>query len=183
MSTVEKKDDYFNSNDVVREPAPTKIQELHKASGHFRRKENSKLDGFGISAVQTKPLGGQGRFGFSDTRTKQGTTAKQMSDDLGEFDFDDLDTSFSKSRFPSLKKMVWNLQLYLFIRFYQVLSEVQTFLSCCLDHLFYFKNSLLSTCRNVNYVKFYFFSLCRCWHFYSLQLEFILWESYYTTVN
>jgi len=105
MSTVEKKDDYFNSNDVVREPAPTKIQELHKASGHFRRKENSKLDGFGVSGVQTKPLGGQGRFGFSDTRTRQGTTAKQMSDDLGEFDFDDLDTSFSKSRFPSLKKM------------------------------------------------------------------------------
>ena len=107
MSTIEKREDshLFDSTNIKRESEQTKVHELNKASGHFQVKENSKLDGFGISGVQAKPVVGQSKFGFADTRKKQGV-ARKMSDDLGEFDFDDLETSFSRSRFPSLKKLV-----------------------------------------------------------------------------
>ena len=108
LSTIEKKDDAhnFDSNNTKRETEQARVQELSKIGGHFHTKETSKLDGFASSMIQPKSFGvGQSKFGYGDAKKKQ-STGRQVSDDLGEFDFDELETSFSRTRFPSLKKMV-----------------------------------------------------------------------------
>ncbi len=51
--------------------------------------------------LQTETTG----IGDKFTKRKQ-SLSKKLSADLGEFDFDDLDVSYSKARFPSLKKIV-----------------------------------------------------------------------------
>ena len=106
MSVADRRDLHnFDSNNVKHELEQTKTQELDKTGGHLHMKDNNDMDDFGISGMQPKAGGMQGKFNFGGAKMKQGM-ARKVSDDLGEFDFDELETSFSKSRFPSLKKMV-----------------------------------------------------------------------------
>lgn len=105
LSVAEKKDGMHNYEPTKRESEQTKTEELKSIGGHFHVKKSDDYDDFGLGGGHSKPLGAQGRLGYGDARKKQ-SIARNISDDLGEFDFDELETSFSKSRFPSLKKMV-----------------------------------------------------------------------------
>ena len=99
--------------DAAREVENNKNYGLEKKDSQFSVKDNEDFGDFGFSENQAKQVGLQSKHKF-EARKKQ-SAARKLSEDLGEFDFDELDTSFSKSRFPSLKKMVGT---FLFIYFH-----------------------------------------------------------------
>ncbi|XP_065062134.1 serine/threonine-protein kinase ICK-like [Rhopilema esculentum] len=89
--------------DAAREVENNRTYGLEKKDSQFSVKDNDDFGDFGFSESQAKQVGLQSKHTF-EAKKKQ-SVARKLSEDLGEFDFDELDTSFSKSRFPSLKKM------------------------------------------------------------------------------
>ena len=101
LSTVDK----THNNFEAMKPEHGRNETFGRMGEHFQTKNAEESDSFGFSGMIAKPIAAQGNYGYGDAIKKQ-SVVKKSSEDLGEFDFDELETSFAKSRFPSLKKIV-----------------------------------------------------------------------------
>ena len=112
VAATDRRDSNSRFDFAVKETESRKTFELEKTGTEFTLKDTDPLGESGAGGMLGRGAGVQGRRADVEL-TKKPSLGKKLSDDLGEFDFDvDLETSFSKSRFPSLKKMVCLLQVY-----------------------------------------------------------------------
>ena len=93
---VDAKDSSSRFDFAVNETDSRKTYGLDKTGTQISLKDSGRFESI---AGQPKA------FGDDPSKRKQ-SIAKKLSTDLGEFDFDELEVSYSKARFPSLKKMV-----------------------------------------------------------------------------